>query len=44
MTAGFRALSTHRGGMGQRVLYYNPASLATHRHNPLDQIRLGVTR
>ena len=29
--------------MGQRVLYYNPASLATHRHNPLDEIRLGVT-
>ena len=43
MTAGFRGRPRHRGGMGQRVLYYNPASQATHRHNPLDEIRLGVT-
>jgi type IV secretion system protein VirD4 len=43
MTAGFRALSRRRGGMGQRVLTYNPASMTTHRHNPLSEIRLGVT-
>lgn len=43
MTAGFRGLPRHRGGMGQRILYYNPASMATHRHNPLEEIRLGVT-
>jgi type IV secretion system protein VirD4 len=42
MTAGYRALSRRRGGLGQRVLTYNPASLATHRHNPLQEIRLGV--
>jgi type IV secretion system protein VirD4 len=43
MTAGFRGLAPQHGGLGQRVLYYNPASLATHRHNPLDEIRLGIT-
>ena len=43
MTAGFRSLSQRQGGMGQRILCYNPASLATHRHNALDEIRLGVT-
>jgi type IV secretion system protein VirD4 len=42
MTAGFRGLERRLGGLGQRVLYYNPASMATHRHNPLDEIRLGV--
>lgn len=42
MTAGYRGLPKRHGGMGQRVLYYNPASLHTHRHNPLDEIRTGV--
>jgi len=37
MTAGARE------AMGQRVLTYNPTSLATHRHNPLQEIRLGLT-
>lgn len=42
MTAGYRGLHRSAGGLGQRVLYYNPASLHSHRHNPLDEIRTGI--
>jgi type IV secretion system protein VirD4 len=41
MTGYYRGLSRSQGGLGSRVLYYNPTTKYTHRHNPLDEIRLG---
>lgn len=41
MTAWWRGRPRSQGGLGSKVLYYNPTTKRTHRHNPLDEIRLG---